>query len=190
MDAVESILQFDNDSLRKYLHEGGDADLVVEGQNLLLWACSVSNSEAAIALIDHGASYAARTQVNETPLMLASYSGMQEAVARLLSIPADVGATDDAGRDALMLAAKGGNAEIVRVLCREGSSVLRKDHVGRTCLHWALVEGDNSDVVHELLANGAKVDTDLDSKYPSAVEYARTLQRPQSLAQLLRSVGG
>jgi len=180
---LEAILSFDSESLRQSLTAGGDPNKHLEGQSLLEWACAVGNEEAAILLLGSGADPNTRTDKGETPLMLASYSGLLGAVRAMLTCQVKLDALDELGRDALMLAAKGGRADGVALLCEAGASATRRDFEGRTALQWALVEGDNRDAVTALIAHGALAGDQ--AAGDTAMQYAGQLGRHLSAEVIL-----
>ncbi|NKI93373.1 ankyrin repeat domain-containing protein [Rhizobacter sp. SG703] len=189
MKEVDAILEFDTQRLKEILSKGlAGANQEFEGQSLLVWACSVGNEEAAVFLLDNGADYDVHGQRNETPLMLASYSGMDRFTSKLLSHAVKLDTVDSLGRDALMFAAKGGHASIVRMLCAAGALPSRTDAAGRSSLQWALVEDDHAEVVESLIecCPGAINSSIKDA----ALHYAKELGRHQSEKVIAASLIG
>ncbi len=112
---------------------------------------------------------------NFTPLMAASYFGLQKLVSRLVREKTDLALQDAYGRTALSWASENGHEEVVelllsqvhrhQVLIRHWSSrptmANSKDRQGRTPLALAAANGHEA-VAERLLDKGAKVDSEDD----------------------------
>ena len=106
---------------------GAGADLAVrdkDGDTALLLACMWSPPEVSLAIMEcPGVEIDARNRYEDTPLMLASGSGLAPVVAALLSKRADINAVDKYGQTALYWACDWSHAATALHLIEAGANV-------------------------------------------------------------------
>ncbi len=118
-----------------------------------------------------------------TPLLFAARDGRVDAAAALIAAGADVNAIDPDRQSPLVIALINGHFDVANLLIEHGADVNTPDKVGRTAL-WAAVdyhtppqsnrpapnpfdeETTALDVIKNLLARGARVDTPLTAQVP------------------------
>lgn len=113
-----------------------------------LWSAAKSNDVLEIArLIDQGADIDLVDARGYSPLMLAAYTGNQEAFDLLLARGADPDSRDNAGNSVLMGAAFKGHAYMVNKLIAYGANVRLRNHAGLDAVGFATMFGR-----HEIVA--------------------------------------
>ncbi len=126
-------------------------------------AATGGNVEAIRAALDAGADINAPlidrggAKAGMTPLMLACFSGSEDAVSVLLEAGAKTEARSTDGRTALIYAAGWGGVDKVRRLIDAGATLDARATDGMTALMFAAVRGD-VESVRALVAAGARVD--------------------------------
>jgi len=116
---------------------------------------SVGDTTCMKMLLAAGSEIEATSKTGETPLYLASQSGLPAAVQFLLENNANVHFRSDTGYTALHVAAWGGHELVLRVLLEFGADVDAGDELGNTALMVAL---DHVECVSLLTAKGATID--------------------------------
>ena len=151
----------------------------------LHYAAINNDSKICKALLDYGASLAARNSTEETALHLAAGEGNKEAVQVLLDVDfKDMNITKEAfinmerddKKTALLLAAEMGNFEVIGQLICNGADIHSRSKDRKSALHLAVLSG-NENSVRLLLERGISVDmTDEDGRMPlhDAVENGRS----------------
>jgi ankyrin repeat protein len=115
-----------------------------------LLGAAKDNDVAALAqLLDRGADIDARDHRGYSALMLATYTGNQEAFDLLLARGADPDTADNAGNSALMGAAFKGHLAMVRRLLEAGADRSARNHAGLDALGFATQFG-RSEIVQFL----------------------------------------
>ena len=145
--------------------------LTVYDETALITVCKSKNMDIVNLLIDNGANLFSKTADLRTVLMQASFYGLTDLVARIISnIPPDrpqhvrnyLNQREDINqKTALMLACEGEHKDkdIVRLLIDNGADVDAKDDNGKTALILATM-GGRTDMVDLLI----KADADMDAK--------------------------
>ena len=92
-------------------------------------------------------------------LWKATETGKHDAVKKLLDkgIPVDEPLTDGE-LNGLHLACARGDLEIAKTFIKHGANIDGTDNVSRTPLHFAAANGENIDLIDELISKGANVD--------------------------------
>lgn len=104
--------------------------------------------EASSAGIDDTDSF------GRTALYWAASRGDYQSVKSLLIYGANVSIAEQTGLTALHIA---DSALVVRILLEFGAKINKRDRWDRTPLHWACYQGKPTEVVQELLINGADI---------------------------------
>ncbi len=108
------------------------------------WSAAKANDTAELTrLLDAGAELNERDTRGYSPLMLAAYSGSQEAFELLLARGADPDSADGAGNTVLMGAAFKGHLEMVKQLVAAGANVYTRNRAGLDALNFASQFGRN-----------------------------------------------
>ncbi|WP_337192588.1 ankyrin repeat domain-containing protein [Novosphingobium silvae] len=152
-------------------------------QQLLFDAARMGREDVIEALVHAGADIEARDERGHTPLVLASYHGMEAATATLLRLGADPDTLGDNG-SALMGVAFKGHVAIADVLLRSGADPNLRNAAGQTSLMMAALFG-RAAVVTLLLEAGASPDLQ-DITGTDAAALARS-QGNEALATMLES---
>ncbi|KIV97874.1 hypothetical protein PV10_01575 [Exophiala mesophila] len=122
----------------------------------LWWACVQGNLDAIKTLLDHGASHAVGSRINQLPLHIARNA----AVVHLLHQGgAEIDAVDTSGRTALhcyCYRQVGSSDEIVRAILECGANVNARAYGQQTPLHYAVMF-DNDALVDPLIEFGADI---------------------------------
>ena len=180
------------------------------GQTALMWAAADGHAAAVQTLIEAGADIRVRLKSGFTALLFAARNGRSEVVRALLKAGADVnevitgkggGRQPDTGTGALLLAVENGHFELAMELVKAGADP-NDERSGFTPLH-ALVQvrrpnrGDDLDgqpppegsgkltsldFIRQLVAAGAKVNTQLKRGDSGAGKLSRTGATPFLLA--------
>jgi hypothetical protein len=98
-------------------------------------AAAAGDTQAALALLSHGADVNGKSPDNGgTALMLAAMGGKREMVEMLLSNGAEVNAISRDGNTALMFAALFGHGEVMQLLLEHGADTKVNNKLGGTAL--------------------------------------------------------
>ncbi len=181
-----------------------------KGQTALMWAAGDGHAAAVQTLIEAGADFRVKLKSGFTALLFAARNGRSEVVRALLKAGADVnevitgkggGRQPDTGTGALLLAVENGHFELAMELIKAGADP-NDERSGFTSLH-ALVQvrrpnrGDDLDgqpppegsgkltsldFIRQLVAAGAKVNTQLKRGESGAGKLSRTGATPFLLA--------
>jgi len=177
-------------------------------ESLLIIAIENRATKIASYLIKKGMSLTSAKQDSPSPLVLASYKGLNEIVKMLMANGANpnddgflgVWRTENSlfpsGKivvSPLMAASMEGNTETVAILLKAGAQANAVNKIGKTPLHYAVIRRSNSMVV-DLLNSGAKVDAlDMakrspleDAIYYGNVEITKTLLERGAKPDLIR----
>jgi ankyrin repeat protein len=132
---MKAVVDSDEATLRRLLAEGRSVDEATPlkagflgvgstgGFTALHMAASAGNDVAIPLLIQHGANREAREAASRmTPLLLAAFSGKEEAVAALAACTVDVEARDAFGNTALHFCVKSNLKRAVTALVEAGAS--------------------------------------------------------------------
>lgn len=130
-------------------------------------ACRRGWSEAAFALLDHGANIYAQNKYGDTPIHLVSHYGQLHA---LIDRGVDVLGANKYGRTPLHEACSSGNVKTVRLLIDHGADVRAPDKQGVLPLHFACWRGKR-DLLGTLVDHGANIH-DLCNDGSSPLHYA------------------
>jgi ankyrin repeat protein len=109
---------------------------------------------AAQLLIEKGVDIEARTKVGETPLILASESGMESTAKMLLERGANIEATGDDEATPLLRAIRHSRIKLVKLLLKNNANIEASDSEGDTALNLAVMYS-NEEMVKYLLKKGA-----------------------------------
>ena len=131
------------------------------GKTVFLWASSVNNPEAILALIKAGTDVHARDNYNDTPLTKVAYDGSLEVIRALLQAGADVNARDQRGETALMDVVIYQNMTVISTLLGAGADINIKADIGDTALMLAARGSTDQttdfEIVTQLLARDATI---------------------------------
>ena len=126
------------------------------GTPIIYSAASVNNPKAIYILETSGADVnSIANHNNGTAIHIASYSGWDDVVEKLMEHGAKVHSRDSRGETPLHMAAASGWASTIEKLIEHGSSVNDKSKFGETPLHKASLSED-LDSVEMLIQHGAK----------------------------------
>eukprot|EP00753_Platysulcus_tardus_P015165 PLAT4850.1.p1 GENE.PLAT4850.1~~PLAT4850.1.p1 ORF type:complete len:315 (-),score=66.40 PLAT4850.1:226-1041(-) len=118
------------------------ADARARGQHRKTALHYARTEDVVYALLDAGADIEAQAGIDRnTPLLLASDEGRNEAVAALIARGADINAADRNGLTPLMTASREGHAVVVELLLAAGADAARTKWNGGTAEQIAREEG-------------------------------------------------
>lgn len=139
------------------LDRGADVDAVDRsGYSALTLAVSGDHTGVVRALLARGAN---PSPEKELPLIAAARRGQREIVELLVAGGAPIEARDHLGRGPLYWAAYFGHRDVVDDLLDRGADLQVRDDEGNTPLHGAASNVTDPEVIRELIARGARVDT-------------------------------
>ena len=143
--------------LREIVLAGADVDVTNELlETPLIKAVEYENHEAALYLLDHGASVHTRDHEGYSAIHWATIGHDMKMVKLLLIRGASLFSETDNGETPLHHAAQYGNAKLVRFYIKRGADVNQESQCG-TPLFQAITQG-RLFIVDILLANGADMD--------------------------------
>jgi ankyrin repeat protein len=130
-----------------------------DGTTALHWAVRSDDAALVDQLLKAGANVKTKNRYGISPLYLASVNGSAPMIEKLIKAGADANEVSSEGETALMTAARTGNVPAAKVLLANGAKVDAKETwQGQTALFWAVSE-KHPDMVQELVAVGANVNT-------------------------------
>jgi ankyrin repeat protein len=145
-------------TIRWLIEKGITVDSAIEGVTALLNALGHDSNEAAVFLLDHGASVERVKETDRSPLIQAAKNGNVQLVNELLNRGANIETHEKSvedGKNALMFAAKFNRTEVVRTLLETGARPNARDTLfHRTPSMYAAVTG-NLDMLRLLMDYGA-----------------------------------
>jgi hypothetical protein len=148
----------DNETLKRLLAEGADADEQgVEGASVLMWAIINNSLDGARALLDAGADPNLADDLGNSPLLLAATREDSRFVEVLVARGANANAENVRGTTPLIVASALGRTEAVRLLITAKADVNAIDGSGRGALHYAALD-PKAHVLRLLIEAGAKAD--------------------------------
>ena len=172
-ELVEAVKAGDEDAVRTYLAQGGNANAASpEGTTALMWAIDGQNPALAQLLIESGAGIFSVNRYGITALHLAARVGDAATTRLLLAAGADANASLPEGETVLMAAAKTGNPDVVGLLLSGGADAdgtlptgevqafnaadpnAKESWHGQTALMWAAA-GGHVEAMRRLIAAGA-----------------------------------
>ena len=162
------------------------------GQTPLLVAVARDRLDAAIALLEAGASINAQAANMDTPWMLAGALGRAEMLRRMIPLRPDFRLRNRFGGNALIPACERAHVEAVKVLLTSGIDVNHINNLGWTCLLEIVILGDGGprhiETTKLVLAAGADPNI-ADKDGVSPLRHAK--QKGQSeVARLIEAAGG
>ena len=150
--------------------------LLPNGWTPLQWATFCSCEDAAMFLVEKGATVGIVDSDGYTPLHWACLNGFNRVVPALIDRGAGVNTPTRFGISPLMQASGRGHAQVARVLIEHSARVNHQDKEGWTALHKAVSNG-HIDVANLLYKNGANPGLAHASGI-TAAEIARQSKRP------------
>jgi uncharacterized protein len=179
--------------LKRYIAAGAKLDGTDrEGRTPLLLAVAGSQTDAAIALIDAGASINAQAVNQDTPWLLAGALGHAELLRRMIPKGPDFAIRNRYGGNALIPACERAHVEAVKVLLTSKVDVDHVNNLGWTCLLEIVVLGNGGprhvEVAKLVLDAGANPNiADKDGVTP--LQHARR-KGQREIARLIEVAGG
>jgi uncharacterized protein len=173
--SVQRALNVDDDrTIRRWLAEGGDANLRNDqGQTPLIMALRDESFKVVALLLEHpGTQVDAANSLGETALMIAALKGQLEWAQRLVAKGA---AVNRDGWTPLHYAASGGGVDVLRWLLDQGARIDAPSPNRSTALMMAARYGA-SESVDVLLARGADP-RPLNERGMAAADFARSAGR-------------
>ncbi|KAK7496799.1 hypothetical protein BaRGS_00012008, partial [Batillaria attramentaria] len=123
-------------------------------------ALESEQEQAAILLIDHGANIHYRSGRQRTPLHMAAFNNLSQALQILILKGADVNATDRYGDTALIDALQKNRREAADILLKVPNvNVLTTNHKGVSALHVAAIHGNVSAIEQILELDRSEVNS-------------------------------
>lgn len=154
-------------------------------QTALMVAVHANYAPVVVALIKAGADVALLDPKGRTALGIAADLGMLEMVRTILScgVKPDLA---DKPVSPLVRASRGGHLEIVRVLLKAGADPNRISAYGNSSALTDAIEKKHVEVVHELVAAGANVNTPVEDAC-NAIQYAIITDNTDLIRFLLKA---
>ena len=127
-----------------------------EGNTPLHWGARNGHAQIVRLLLDRGADFRLKNNIEQVPLHVASENGHVEIAKLLIQRKADMNAKGYRDRTPLHRAAECGHGTLVYFLLLQGALTTSRDDFGATPLHRA-VWSNNDEIVRTLISFGASV---------------------------------
>lgn len=199
---IQSVMSNDPEETQRLINTGYDLNLQTRyGNTALMLAANFKNITTTRMLINASADLNVQNRDLNTALIIAIYANSTEIVQMLINAGADLNISNRNHNTALMEAAFLKNLGIVRILIRAKAHVNLQNDQGNTALTLAIIAGNNTEVIQELLTAHANIAIK-NNNYEDALDVAiklnnqeiRTLiqarmrqQKNQSLFNLIRN---
>jgi len=133
-----------------------NATLAFQYDPTVIHVAAAAGSLSFIRATSHLFNMDSKDENGNTPLMIASYTGMPATVDLLISLGSDIEAVDDGGQTALFNAVFQGNIECAITLMGKGADVNARDNDGDTPVFIAFMKKDR-EMLALFLDNGAEL---------------------------------
>jgi ankyrin repeat protein len=155
------------------------------GPTLVELAQAGGQTQAAVALIDHGADVNVPAEDGSTALLWAAHRGDGVLVERLLKAHADAKSANRYGATPMSEAAAYGDAAVIALLLKAGADPDSANADGQTAL-MVVAHTSNVQAAELLLRHGAHVDATEKLRGQTALHFAAAESQPAMVQELLR----
>jgi ankyrin repeat protein len=159
--------------------------LAATGTPSLVDLAAAGQTQAALALIDHGADVNAPADDGSTALLWAAHRDDRALVERLLKVHADAKAANKYGATPMSEAAAYGDPAVIELLLKAGADPDSANADGQTAL-MVVAHTSNVKAAELLLGHGAHVDATEKLRGQTALHFATAESQPQMVQELLR----